>query len=102
MNDAFDLVGTRFGRLTVAAKSPLSNSWLCRCDCGKSVHLIKRELSDYSSCGCGGPPAIPLRDTASFNPIAGTVTIQCAEYERLKKSEQDLLNLLRQPSTSAA
>lgn len=54
-----DLVGQKFGRLTVLAMSPDRDSvgqiqWLCRCDCGNIVEVSGRNLmyGSTSSCGC--------------------------------------------------
>lgn len=57
-----DLVGKRFGRLTVIKctnkKSPFNNSylWECQCDCGNTIEIATNFLTDkdygYRSCGC--------------------------------------------------
>ena len=62
-----DLIGLRFGKLTVLRKSgnrakdgnPL---WLCKCDCGNVIETTKRRLitGNTSSCGCGKQS--PLKD----------------------------------------
>ena len=63
-----DLTGKRFGRLTALQLAPKknsdhSNSWLCRCDCGKS-HLTNTSAlmsGRVRSCGC------LQRDTVTAN-----------------------------------
>ena len=53
-----DLIGQKFGRLTVIAKSERSNGyrtyWLCRCDCGnmKEVRNDSFGRGNTRSCGC--------------------------------------------------
>lgn len=58
-----NLMGQRFGRLTVLA--PAENigtrtAWLCRCDCGREVIKKTLYLRDgrVKSCGCLGRPGI--------------------------------------------
>lgn len=57
----FDLVGQRFGRLTVIARTEkpkyhtsTDKWWLCQCDCGNqtvcSTHALRWALT--RSCGC--------------------------------------------------
>jgi hypothetical protein len=52
-----DLVGKRFGRLTVLSKAGMYNGqqkWLCKCDCGNTTEVITSYLTtgDTKSCGC--------------------------------------------------
>src|SRR5689334_261238 len=52
-----DLLGKRFGRLTVIARAPRQgekNRWLCRCDCGKTsvAHVYDLTHGKHRSCGC--------------------------------------------------
>lgn len=53
-----DLLGMRFGRLTVTGDSGIrqghSTVWICMCDCGNFVHIQGNNLrSGHSkSCGC--------------------------------------------------
>lgn len=65
----FNLVGQRFGRLTVLAEEPVRTPcgavrWLCRCDCGYekpvSSNLLRRGKA--RSCGCQpvGPRPKPI------------------------------------------
>ena len=60
MGKSVDLVGKRFGSLTVTRKTPERDSagcvmWECKCDCGNvrlaSTNLLNRGL--VKSCGCG-------------------------------------------------
>ena len=52
-----NLIGQRFGKLTVIKQLPSKNSrtyWECRCDCGNIKEVCARELvnGDTKSCGC--------------------------------------------------
>lgn len=53
-----NLMGRRFGRLTVVAEAPRNSSgkvrWTCRCDCGKERIAIGTLLASgkVTSCGC--------------------------------------------------
>lgn len=50
-----NLVGRKFGRLTVVARAPAQNSGmqLCRCDCGKMVKTSTGSLRSGSTVSCG-------------------------------------------------
>lgn len=55
-----NLLGQRFGKLTVIAPAKSINSrayWLCRCDCGKEKTILAGNLKDgkSKSCGCASP-----------------------------------------------
>jgi hypothetical protein len=51
-------IGTKFGRLTVLGKAPSTASragrWLCRCDCGKVLPVLNKNIrkGHTKSCGC--------------------------------------------------
>lgn len=53
-----DLTGKRFGRLVVIERAENDKQgqarWLCRCDCGNTKVVCRRELlnGDTKSCGC--------------------------------------------------
>lgn len=52
-----DLTGGRFGRLTVqdyAGRHNCNHYWLCRCDCGTTATVERRQLvsGKTTSCGC--------------------------------------------------
>lgn len=53
-----DLVGKRFGRLTVIEQSGRAHDrhilWKCKCDCGNTTNVSSRDLKDghTQSCGC--------------------------------------------------
>lgn len=57
MANVSDLIGFRFGRLTVLSRAPDGASgvrWLCRCDCGtdKDVSAVALRYGKTRSCGC--------------------------------------------------
>jgi hypothetical protein len=54
-----DLAGHKFGRLTVLERGPnhsgRNTTWICRCDCGKTVSVLGNNLrakDGTRSCGC--------------------------------------------------
>lgn len=53
-----DLTGQRFGRLVVVERAGSNErkhaTWLCRCDCGKTITLLGYNLrsGNTNSCGC--------------------------------------------------
>lgn len=58
MTSPLELIGKKFGRLTVKSRAENSKNghtrWLCLCDCGEEVtykgSLIKNSVRE--SCGC--------------------------------------------------
>ena len=58
MSKKSDLTGMRFGRLTaIKSTNERKNGytvWICRCDCGNTVHAASRFLKNgwMTSCGC--------------------------------------------------
>ena len=57
MGAFIDLVGQKFGRLTVIERAENKNgrvAWICKCDCGKFTTVISKTLvnGDTKSCGC--------------------------------------------------
>lgn len=79
MPKPLELVGKKFGRLTVVSKyGRVSNSvgWLCKCDCGKEKVIRGGHLSSgaTTSCGCYSVDVIrerhrPNRQQTLFNSI---------------------------------
>ncbi len=56
-----DLVGNRYGKLTVVSKAPpngICTRFVCICDCGKEKTIEGGELNrgNYKSCGCNRTP----------------------------------------------
>ena len=54
-----DLIGQRFGRLTVLREEPQRDKygrvmWICRCDCGNIISAAGGDLrsNHKKSCGC--------------------------------------------------
>lgn len=62
MRNKSDLVGQKFGMLTVTADSGkrkgTSVLWLCRCDCGGEITAARHQLVSglVQNCGCVPPP----------------------------------------------
>lgn len=60
MTRAIDLIGSRFGKLTVVSRAENTTQnraqWLCRCDCGgeKIVQAAYLNKGTTRSCGCLG------------------------------------------------
>ena len=58
MPAALNLIGERFGRLTVIKKCDYKINkgavWLCQCDCGKTKEVSGKSLRSGTckSCGC--------------------------------------------------
>lgn len=51
-----DLIGQRFGRLTVLEPLPAQGKktrWRCRCDCGQEVAVNSTHLVSGHTCSCG-------------------------------------------------
>ncbi len=59
MNKAPDLVGLKFGRLTVLKRdteyTKKDSKWICQCECGtiKSIMALSIKSGTTKSCGCG-------------------------------------------------
>lgn len=65
---AADLVGQRFGRLTVIRRvesKDRNSAWLCMCDCGNYTTVIAPNLKSgkSKSCGCRTTESIVARST---------------------------------------
>lgn len=59
MNNPYDLIDKKFGKLTVIGyagktKSGTSHKWVCACDCGKTIRVRVANLNNKNtqSCGC--------------------------------------------------
>lgn len=74
---ARDLVGRRFGTLTVEARLENARNgrtlqWRCRCDCGAVVNKLSYQLSaDRVVCGRSCASFISLRDASIMRAMAG-------------------------------
>lgn len=60
-----DIIGKRFGRLTVVSKSPRKGYVVCKCDCGNicevQAYTLTKKVRPTVSCGC------KRRETSSVN-----------------------------------
>lgn len=63
MRSTLNLIGQRFGRLTVIGRGPnyeapdnhtVISTWICQCDCGKTTRVMRHNLRSGAtkSCGC--------------------------------------------------
>lgn len=55
-----DLVGKKFGRLTVVAKATKSRYWVCKCDCGNENEVRANHLTMGKTVTCGECPIFEL------------------------------------------
>lgn len=79
-----DLIGKVLGRLTVlrrvGANRHGQSLWLCRCECGREVEVIRQNLLTGHSQSCGHhtlPPTVHLK----------------AQVESLLQSMEDIANI---------
>lgn len=49
-----NLIGQRFGKLTVKSREPKTGKWTCQCDCGNIIYVTSTNLrhGNVKSCGC--------------------------------------------------
>lgn len=95
-----DMVGQRFGRLTVvsyhgAAKNRHS-LWLCRCDCGRTsvVNRVNLLAGTTTSCGCLAREKMP-----HFTPKMPTTTETQGQIELCPEGAANLIQaIIRQAS----
>lgn len=97
-----DMVGQRFGRLTVTEEAPRQNTgngvarWTCVCDCGKVIVVRGDTLRSglQKSCGClrGGKRNTAGRPKGSLNKnsansrhaVIKSVSLSIEDWETLK------------------
>lgn len=57
MRERLDLIGKKFGMLTVIAQAPSTdkgrNRWVCRCDCGTEKIILGESLRRGTTVSCG-------------------------------------------------
>ena len=84
-----DLIGKRFGLLTVAEDSGLrtggSIRWRCKCDCGGERLATRRELVSGNAASCGCVPK-PRASKARAEDLTGR---QFGELTALRRAEND-------------
>ncbi|MFD1674103.1 hypothetical protein [Alicyclobacillus fodiniaquatilis] len=76
MAKKINLIGQRFGRLTVVEELPKQGSsprWLCKCDCGntKIATTIVLRRGDCNSCGCLHREYLADRHSKTDTDISG-------------------------------
>lgn len=57
-----NIVGQKFGTVTVMQLIGERGRWLCRCDCGNELQASSSWLSRIKSCGCERAPATIARN----------------------------------------
>lgn len=57
-----DLMGKRFGLLTVVEYDKSKRKWLCKCDCGNDHYVTRKNLlyNGTKSCGCNAKRLIDI------------------------------------------
>lgn len=84
-----NLVGQRFGRLTVAAEggrdSHGSVMWECVCDCGTTRTLLGSNLTAgrTRSCGCLRKEVTSVRRTIHGHTSKGRITVEYSTWVRM-------------------
>jgi hypothetical protein len=90
MKPLIDLVGKRFGRLVVTARSlPNLNGharWICRCDCGESSDVLGYHLRNgrTQSCGCLRDEAVIARCTKHQHAVGYQWTAEYRAWQNMK------------------
>ena len=73
-NNQLQLIGKRFGRLTVIKEHGRDERgavlWLCMCDCGEEKTVISNHLTSgaVQSCGCLHSEEISIRNSQGALP----------------------------------
>lgn len=77
MSKKVEMLGKKFGRLTVVEESPIRKNktvyWVCKCECGNTTQPIKGTLlraGTTKSCGCLVPELAIKRNTV--HGLSGT------------------------------
>ena len=81
-----ELIGQRFGRLTVAEAAESKNGramWLCRCDCGRECIVSGTNLKNghTRSCGC-------RKENDLTGKRFGRLTVVCRSEKRAPRGER--------------
>lgn len=89
MSKVKDLTGQRFGALFVVERAGSNASgkatWLCDCDCGKTIIVVGNKLRRQKSCGCQRRAFL-----SEFNKM--TKTTHGMRYTRLYKIWRSMKN----------
>lgn len=89
MNRVKDLSGQRFGRLVVLHRDESAPSgrskWVCRCECGEIVSVLRNHLVSGSTKACGGDCA---RKKVNFKDITGQRFGRLVALEATGKKEK--------------
>jgi hypothetical protein len=85
-----DLMGKKFGRLTVTGRAPNSKSgdrrWYCECECGNKTIVFTTSLrsGDTSSCGCWKGRLVAQRNTKHGHGRRGKASPEYEAHRHLK------------------
>jgi hypothetical protein len=66
-----NLVGRKFGRLTVVSKAHMGNNWICHCECGNEKIAFGGSLKNGGTRSCGCLRKETARKTAEENKKHG-------------------------------
>lgn len=90
-----DLSGQRFGRLSVVKRGggkrrpngQLRTTWICQCDCGKTVEVQSDSLrtNNAKSCGCLSIETVTKRSTKHGHASRKNRTSEYNTWESMKK-----------------
>ena len=92
MADVIDLVGQKFGKLTVVRRhGSVSNRavWECICDCGGSRIIAGKYLRDGSAVDCGCACVVSDEDGEIWEPVVGFEgKYEVSNYGRVKSCKR--------------
>ena len=73
-----NLIGQRFGKLTVLERAANKGgvAWFCQCDCGRWKHVIGGNLCSGKSTTCGSCEAGKHLPNDNYHGYAGTPTYE--------------------------
>lgn len=92
-NKPLDLIGQRFGKLTVVERSKNNNRgntmWKCKCDCGKEKIALGYDLTHGRtvSCGCNGTGVASSKRQNLTGKRFGTLTVTSLCEEKTKNGK---------------
>lgn len=77
MSKKVEMVGKRFGKLTVLKESPNRKGktvcWICKCDCGNITHPIKgTNLRNGTTKSCGCFVSVKTKEKSLVHGMCGT------------------------------
>ena len=68
-----NLIGQKFGRLTVIQKAEKGRErYVCQCECGNTIMLVRCRLPKYKSCGCYEKENLKIISKSSTHGMTNT------------------------------